>query len=45
MGFDVQKFRKRNFNFTVFDMSGDRTYSYLWEEHYQDLDVRSVLFL
>merc|ERR1711976_141723 len=38
VGFEIQKFKKKNFAFTVFDMSGDRTYSYLWEQHYQDLD-------
>lgn len=39
IGYNVEKFTKNNFNFTIFDMSGVDTHRDLWESHYREVDV------
>jgi len=36
VGFQVEEFRKKNINFTVYDMSGQGRYRNLWEHYYSD---------
>ena len=36
VGFQVEEFRKKNINFTVYDMSGQGRYRNLWEHYYTD---------
>ena len=36
IGFQVEEFKKKNINFTVYDMSGQSRYRNLWEHYYTD---------
>lgn len=36
VGFQVEEFKKKNINFTVYDMSGQGRYRNLWEHYYSD---------
>lgn len=36
VGFQIEHFKKNNFNFTVVDMSGQGRYRNLWEHYYKD---------
>lgn len=39
VGFNVEKFFAKNFNFTTFDMSGQSRYRNLWEHYYREADA------
>jgi len=43
IGYSVENFNKKNFNFTIFDMSGQDVYRDLWEKYYQD--VQGIIFV
>ncbi len=40
IGYDIETFEKKNFAFTVFDMSGQGKYRHLWEDSCSDVDVK-----
>lgn len=40
ISFETENFSKQNFDFTVFDMSGQQNYRALWEKFYSEVDVR-----
>lgn len=39
VGFNVEKFSAKSFNFTTFDMSGQGRYRNLWEHYYKEADA------
>lgn len=43
VGFNVEKFRSQNINFTAFDMSGQGKYRNLWEHYYKD--AHGIIFV
>ncbi|XP_051877808.1 ADP-ribosylation factor-like protein 6 isoform X1 [Pristis pectinata] len=43
IGFNVEKFSTVSLSFTVFDMSGQGRYRYLWEHYYKD--AHAIIFV
>lgn len=43
VGFNVDRFRNKNLNFTAFDMSGQGRYRNLWEHYYKD--AQGIIFV
>ena len=39
VGYKVENFSRQGLDFTVFDMSGQGKYRYLWENHYSSVDA------
>lgn len=43
VGFKVETFSQSKIDFTVFDMSGQSKYRTLWEQYYDESEVRGVI--